>query len=57
LKFADSEIAQAFKENFEKYQKEMEELEKGADKPEAQAAGEEAAEAISKLSTSDAANE
>jgi len=42
-----------FKENFEKFQKEMEELDAGADKPEAQAAGEEAAEALQKLSTSD----
>lgn len=53
IKFKNSDIADAFKVEFEKYQKEMEALESGADKPgeDGGAAADEAAEALKELST------
>jgi len=53
IRFADSDIANAFKESFTKYQEEMKKLEEGADNPgaDAGAAGDEAAEALKNLST------
>jgi len=55
LRFADSEIANTFKEKFTKSQEEMESLLKGEDKPgeDGGAAADEAAEALSKLETKD----
>ena len=53
LRFADTEIANAFKEEFEKGQKEMESLLAGEDKPgeDDGAAADEAAEALASLKT------
>lgn len=53
LRFADSDIAQDFKKNFQECQKEMEKLLAGEDKPGADggAAADEAAEALKELST------
>lgn len=55
LRFADSEIANTFKEKFTKSQNEMESLLKGEDKPgeDGGAAADEAADALSKLETKD----
>lgn len=55
IRFANSDIAQEFEAAFVKYQKEMEELDKGADKPgeDGGKAGDEAAEALAGLSTKD----
>lgn len=59
LRFADSEIANNFKEKFTKAQDEMESLLKGEDKPgeDGGAAADEAAEALSKLETKDGEKE
>lgn len=53
MRFADSEIANAFKEKFEECQKEMEQLLAGEDKPgeDGGKAADEAAEALAGLST------
>jgi Ran-binding protein 1 len=55
LRFADSDIAQDFKKNFQECQEEMEKLLAGEDKPGADggAAADEAAEALAGLSTKD----
>ena len=55
LRFADTEIANAFKDEFEKGLKEMEKLLAGEDKPgeDGGAAGDEAAEALANLTTKD----
>jgi len=55
LRFADSEIANSFKASFEDAQKEMQSLLDGSDKPgeDGGAAGDEAAEALSGLKTTD----
>jgi len=55
LRFADSEIANSFKEKFTQSQEEMESLLKGEDKPseDGGAAVDEAAEILSKLETKD----
>ena len=54
LRFADSEIANAFKEKFEEAQKEMEKVLAGEDNPgeDGGAAADEAAEALAALKTS-----
>jgi len=54
LRFADSEIASAFKEKFEEAQKEMEKVLAGEDNPgeDGGAAADEAAEALAALTTS-----
>jgi Ran-binding protein 1 len=59
MRFADSDIANAFKEKFQECQKEMEQLLAGEDKPGADggAAADEAAEALAGLSTKDEAKE
>jgi Ran-binding protein 1 len=53
LRFADSEIADSFKEKFEEGQKEMEALLAGEDKPDEDGAADEVADALSGLKTSD----
>lgn len=55
LRFANAEVAQDFKEKFEKHQKEMGSLIAGEDKPgeDGGAKADEAAEALEKLTTSD----
>jgi Ran-binding protein 1 len=56
LRFADSEVANTFKENFKKYQAEMDKLLKGEDgEPSAEA--DDAAAALSGLSTKEEAAE
>lgn len=59
LRFADSEIANNFKEKFTNAQDEMDSLLKGEDKPDEDggAAADEAAEALSKLDTKDGEKE
>jgi|EP01083_Nonionella_stella_P121439 Ran-binding protein 1 len=58
LRFADTEIANAFKEEFEKGQKEMESLLAGEDKSgEDSAAADEAAEALASLKTKEEGEE
>ncbi len=59
LRFADTEIANTFKAEFEKGQKEMESLLAGEDKPgeDGGAAADEAAEALAGLKTEDAGEE
>jgi len=59
LRFADTEIANKFKEEFEKGQKEMESLLAGEDKPgeDGGAAADEAAEALSNLKTTEEGEE
>jgi len=51
IRFGDSEIANEFKEKFEKCQKEMQLAAEGKDDPEGTAAGDEAAAALAGLST------
>jgi len=55
LRFADSDIANTFKEKFTQCQKEMEALIQGADTPDADGgvAADEAADALANLKTSD----
>lgn len=53
LRFADSDIANRFKDEFLKYQKDMDSLLKGEDAENGGEAAEEAAEALSALKTSD----
>ena len=53
LGFANSDIATEFKDTYEKYQKEMESLLAGEDKPDASGEADEAAEALSGLKTGD----
>ena len=59
IRFADSDIANKFKEKFIECQKEMETLMSGEDKPSADggAAADEAAEALAGLNTTDATEE
>jgi Ran-binding protein 1 len=59
IRFADSDIANTFKENFEKYKEEMRVLTEGADTPgeDGGAAADEAAEALGALSTADKSDE
>lgn len=59
LRFADTEIANAFKDEFEKGQKEMESLLAGEDKPgeDGGAAADEAAEALANLKTKEEGEE
>lgn len=57
LRFADTEIANAFKDEFEKGQKEMESLLAGEDKPDEDGAADEAAEALANLKTKDEGEE
>ena len=53
IKFGDSDIAKEFKEKFEKCQQEMKLMSEGTDKPEAAAAGDEAAAALAALTTNE----
>ena len=53
LRFANSDIATEFKDKYEQYQKEMESLLAGEDKPDEGGEAEEAAEALSGLKTRD----
>mmetsp|Transcript_15538 Transcript_15538/g.25526 ORF Transcript_15538/g.25526 Transcript_15538/m.25526 type:complete len:171 (-) Transcript_15538:243-755(-) len=53
LRFANSDVATEFKETYEKYQKEMESLLAGEDKPDESGEADEAAEALSGLKTGD----
>ena len=57
LRFADTEVANAFKDEFEKGQKEMESLLAGEDKPDEDGAADEAAEALANLKTKDEGEE
>lgn len=51
IRFADSDIAQKFKAEFEKYQEDMRKLEAGADSATGKEQADEAAEALAGLST------
>eukprot|EP00584_Thalassiosira_punctigera_P005585 CAMPEP_0172527646 /NCGR_PEP_ID=MMETSP1067-20121228/2293_1 /TAXON_ID=265564 ORGANISM="Thalassiosira punctigera, Strain Tpunct2005C2" /NCGR_SAMPLE_ID=MMETSP1067 /ASSEMBLY_ACC=CAM_ASM_000444 /LENGTH=209 /DNA_ID=CAMNT_0013311435 /DNA_START=142 /DNA_END=771 /DNA_ORIENTATION=- len=53
LRFANSEVAEEFKNKYQEHQKEMEKLLAGEDKPDEGGAAGEAAEALSGLKTSD----
>ena len=53
LRFANSDVATEFKDTYEKYQKEMESLLAGEDKPDESGEADEAAEALSGLKTGD----
>lgn len=59
IRFGDSDKANKFKEEFEKYQKEMEAIRAGADNPGADggAAADEAAAALGNLSTNEESKE
>jgi Ran-binding protein 1 len=53
LRFANSDVASEFKDKYEKYQKEMESLLAGEDKPDESGEADKAAEALSGLKTTD----